>query len=108
MRGLARHIGGRSGGVFAAIALVVASVAAAPSAYAGGAGYEGVATCAGSTCHGRVEGDGKVVRQDELAHWQDAASQGGAHSRAFAALASPRGSRIASALGLGAATSAPA
>lgn len=70
--------------------------------------YEGVASCAGTTCHGRAEGDGKVVRQDELLHWQDASSQGGAHSRAYAALASARGQRIAAALGLGAATSAPA
>lgn len=32
--------------------------------------FEGVASCAGSTCHGRAEGNGKVVRQDELMHWQ--------------------------------------
>ncbi len=70
--------------------------------------YEGVATCAGSTCHGRPEGNGQVVRQDELAHWQDRGSPGGAHSRAYDALASARGMRIAGALGLGAATSAPA
>lgn len=70
--------------------------------------YEGVASCAGSTCHGRVEGDGKVVRQDELMHWQEPSARGGAHSRAFAGLASARGQAIASALGLGSATSAPA
>lgn len=70
--------------------------------------YQGVASCAGSTCHGRNEGDGKVVRQDELMHWQEPSSKGGAHSRAYAVLGSPRGQRIASALGLGSATSAPA
>lgn len=70
--------------------------------------YQGVASCAGSTCHGRSEGDGKVVRQDELMHWQEPSSKAGAHSRAYAALASPRGQRIAAALGLGNATSASA
>jgi hypothetical protein len=63
--------------------------------------YEGVASCAGSTCHGRIEGDGAVVRQDELGHWQDPASRGGAHARAFAALGSARGQQIARSLGLG-------
>jgi len=70
--------------------------------------YQGVASCAGSTCHGRAQGNGAVVRQDELAHWQDLSSQGGAHSRSYAALASPRGTKIAAALGLGPATAAPA
>src|SRR3546814_989558 len=32
----------------------------------GGGRFLGVASCAGSTCHGRMEGDGTVVRQDEL------------------------------------------
>jgi hypothetical protein len=77
------------------------------SALAGGI-YEGVASCAGSTCHGRNEGDGKVVRQDELLHWQEPSSKAGAHSRSYAALASARGQRIAAALGLGDATAAPA
>nr|WP_246447624.1 cytochrome c family protein [Novosphingobium flavum] len=88
------------------MALFVA-VLAAGVAYAA-ARYEGVASCAGSTCHGRPEGNGKVVRQDELAHWQDPASQGGAHSRAYAVLAGRRGAQIAATLGLGDATSAPA
>ena len=79
------------------------------SGTAGAAGrHEGVASCAGSTCHGRNEGDGKVVRQDELRIWQERSSKSGAHSRAYAALASPRGQRIASALGLGQATKATA
>ncbi|MCP3729941.1 cytochrome c family protein [Sphingomonas sp. MG17] len=70
--------------------------------------FEGVASCAGSTCHGRMEGDGKVVRQDELRLWQEPSSRGGAHSRAYAVLSSPRGRSIAATLGLGAATGAPA
>jgi len=69
--------------------------------------YEGVATCAGSTCHGRAEGNGAVVRQDEISTWQQPASQSGAHSRAFAVLAGRRGQQIADSLGLGPATQAP-
>ena len=68
--------------------------------------FEGVASCAGSTCHGRNEGDGKIVCQDELRTWQEPSSKSGAHSRAFNVLASRRGQRIASALDLGKATSA--
>ena len=80
----------------------------APAAAAAGQGYVGVATCAGSTCHGRNEGDGKVVRQDELRLWQEPSSKSGAHSRAYAALTGGRGQRIAAALGLGKASDAPA
>ncbi len=63
--------------------------------------YEGVASCTGSTCHGRAEGNGKEVRQDEIAIWQEPSSASGAHSRAFAVLDSPRGRQIAATLGLG-------
>ncbi len=70
--------------------------------------YEGVASCAGSTCHGRAEGNGEIVRQDEIASWQEPSSSTGAHSRAYAALTSPRGKKIAANLGLGPATSAAA
>jgi hypothetical protein len=90
-----------------ALLLLLASLLQASSAIAGSL-YEGVASCAGSTCHGRNEGDGKIVRQDELLHWQEPSSKAGAHSRSYAALASARGQRIAAALGLGSATSAPA
>ena len=78
------------------------------SAQASGARYEGVASCAGSTCHGRSEGNGAVVRQDEIASWQEPSSASGAHSRAYSVLASRRGRQIAETLGLGPATSAPA
>ena len=88
-------------------ALALAAFGSGAPVLAGGT-LEGVASCAGSTCHGRAEGNGPVVRQDEIAHWQDPSSPEGAHSRAWAALASARGKRIADALGLGPATAAPA
>lgn len=89
------------------VALLLAGLAHFSAADATGR-VEGVASCAGSTCHGRAEGDGKVVRQDELMRWQEPSSRGGAHSLAFSALSSNRGQRIAASLGLGAATAAPA
>lgn len=101
-RGRTRHWAGLR--LMAALVLALLGGAAAS---AGGV-YEGVATCAGSTCHGRNEGDGKVVRQDELRLWQEPSSKSGAHSRAYDALVSARGQRIAAALGLGKATAAPA
>jgi hypothetical protein len=79
-----------------------------PAIAAGAGNFVGTATCAGSTCHGRSEGDGKVVRQDELRLWQEPSSKSGAHSRTYSVLASTRGQRIAGALGLGNATQAPA
>lgn len=88
-------------------ALIVTAFFPASQA-SGNARYEGVATCAGSTCHGRAEGNGAVVRQDEIATWQEPSAPSGAHSRAYAALAGRRGLQIAASLGLGAATSAPA
>ena len=69
--------------------------------------HVGVASCSGSTCHGRQEATGKVVRQDELLRWQDDSSPAGAHSRSFRTLSSARSQAIANRLGLGSATSAP-
>lgn len=89
------------------LAIAALSGIAAGGAFAAGR-YEGVASCAGSTCHGRAEGDGKVVRQDELRLWQEPSARSGAHSRAYAALTSPRGQRIVATLGLGNAGSAGA
>lgn len=80
----------------------VASSASPASSFS----HVGVASCSGSTCHGRSEPTGKVVRQDEILQWQNASSRAGAHSRAFAVLASPRGQAIAAKLGIGPATSA--
>ncbi|GGB95403.1 hypothetical protein GCM10011494_12360 [Novosphingobium endophyticum] len=94
--------------VFAALAAILVAALFVWSNTAIAGSYEGVASCAGSTCHGRSEGDGKVVRQDELRIWQEPSSKTGAHSRAAAVLSAPRGRRIASALGLGNAASASA
>ena len=77
---------------------------AAPSALASDIGtHEGVASCGGSTCHGRLAPSGRVVRQNELITWQDESSAAGAHSRAWAVLTQARGEAIAARLGLGAA-----
>lgn len=73
----------------------------------GGASYVGVASCAGSTCHGRSEANGRIVRQDELMIWQNEASPSGAHSRAWRVLTEPRSRAIAARLGIGEAASAP-
>ena len=67
----------------------------------------GVASCAGTTCHGRSEANGKIVRQDELMSWQNEASPAGAHSRAWRVLKEPRSRAIAARLGIGEAASAP-
>ena len=85
-----------------------AGVDTADAAASSSGGFVGVASCAGSTCHGRMEADGKVVRQDELMRWQEPSTPGGAHSRAYAVLAGTRGQQIAATLGLGDATKAGA
>jgi hypothetical protein len=72
-----------------------------------GATYVGVATCGGTTCHGRSEADGAIVRQDELRLWQDPATAAGAHSRAWDVLRDDRAQQIARRLGIGEASSAP-
>lgn len=98
---------GRPGAV--RVLAVIALAALYPAAGAiGNPVFEGVATCAGSTCHGRAEGNGAVVRQDEIATWQEPSSPSGAHSRAYAVLGGRRGQQIAASLGLGNAQSAPA
>ena len=67
----------------------------------------GVASCAGSTCHGRLEADGVVVRQDEVLRWQEPSSPAGKHSQAYSALLGKRSGQIARNLGIGKASSAP-
>ncbi|MGQ3101998.1 MAG: multiheme c-type cytochrome [Sphingopyxis solisilvae] len=86
------------------LALAIAAFVLAPPARSQGdvgARYTGVASCAGSTCHGRMEGDGTVVRQDELMKWQEPSTPGGAHSRAWAVLNNSRSRFIARNLGIG-------
>lgn len=93
-----------------ALALAIAfsaDPAPAVAAPARDAVHLGVASCAGSTCHGRQEGDGKIVRQDELMRWQEPSTPGGAHSRALAVIDTARGRAIAARLGLGSPTAAP-
>ncbi|KTE16814.1 multiheme c-type cytochrome [Sphingopyxis sp. H115] len=98
---------GRS--AFAVLAAMLCALAIAAFVYAppaqsqgeSGARYTGVASCAGSTCHGRMEGDGTVVRQDELMRWQEPSTPGGAHSRAWAVLNNNRSQFIARNLGIG-------
>lgn len=86
---------------------LLAGLSAAAAAQESGR-YTGVASCAGSTCHGRAEGNGEVVRQDEIATWQEPSARSGAHSRAFAMLGSLRGRQIAATLGMGDPTGEPA
>jgi hypothetical protein len=101
------------GALAASLLLALAVFLFVPPQFAGaamqgsGATFTGVASCGGTTCHGRSEGDGKIVRQDELRIWQDLSSPAGAHSRAFRVLSEPRSRAIAARLGIGEATSAP-
>ena len=94
-----RQRGGWLGLSGAMAALLVAVTVAAPEARSNATAAEGahlgVASCAGSTCHGRMAGDGPVVRQDEIARWQEPSTPGGAHSRAFAVLSNSRSQAIA-------------
>jgi hypothetical protein len=62
----------------------------------------GVASCAGSACHGATKIAGSNVRQDEYLRWQ----RDDRHARAFATLRSDRSKRIAANLGLGDPTTA--
>ena len=86
----------------------VGAIAIVPKALAAEGIHQGVASCAGSTCHGRQAPTGAVVRQNELVSWQDPSSPGGAHSRAWRTLTYPRAQAIAARLGLGPAQTAPA
>ncbi|MGZ9098390.1 MAG: multiheme c-type cytochrome [Brevundimonas sp.] len=70
--------------------------------------HQGVASCAGSTCHGRQAATGAVVRQNELVSWQDPSGPGGSHSRAWRTLTYARAQAITRRLGLGPAQAAPA
>jgi hypothetical protein len=62
--------------------------------------HEGVASCAGSTCHGRQEATGPRVRQNEVLTWSDPASVAGAHSRAWTVLAGGHAQAIGRRLGI--------
>jgi len=90
-------------------AFVIDIAVAQPAAVGGRMGvHEGVASCAGSTCHSRPVASGLVVRQNELITWQDPGSEAGAHSRAWRVLTEARAQAITRRLGMGPAQSAPA
>jgi hypothetical protein len=74
--------------------------AASPLPAADRAAHQGVASCAGSTCHGRQEATGPRVRQNEVLTWSDPSSLTGAHSRAWTVLAQPRAQAIGRRLGI--------
>jgi len=75
--------------------------ATAAAAQASARTHVGVASCGGTTCHGRQEADGVIVRQDEILRWQEPSSASGSHSRAYQVLGQPRALRIAAELGIG-------
>lgn len=108
--GRRRAAAGTVAAAFAGALLLLVLILAGAGAGAADApvhGFVGVASCGGTTCHGRSEGDGKIVRQDELMRWQDPATPAGIHSRAFRALSEPRARAIAARLGIGEAANAP-
>jgi len=88
----------RACGLIALFLLLFAPIAQAADAPGT---HEGVSTCGGSTCHGRLAPTGKDVRQNELITWQDTSSAAGAHSQAWQVLNRTRAQNIANRLGLG-------
>lgn len=87
--------------IVAALVAIVLLCWPAPASAPVRGSHLGVASCAGTTCHGRQEATGRIVRQDELLIWQNEASPAGAHSRAWRMLGSARGRAIAARLGIG-------
>ena len=89
------------------LALLLAMLFAVPADAADAPGtHEGVASCGGTTCHGRLAPSGKTVRQNELITWQDTTSAAGSHSQAWQVLTRSRAQAIAQRLGLGRAENA--
>lgn len=84
-----------------ALAMGAGRTAVAAPEGANRATHEGVASCAGSTCHSRQVDSGVNIRQNELITWQDPSSVAGAHSRAYRVLLEPRGQAIARKMGIG-------
>ncbi|MFZ4687641.1 MAG: multiheme c-type cytochrome [Polymorphobacter sp.] len=83
------------------LALFLAPAAiAAPMGSHDSAIHEGVASCGGTTCHGRQEATGPRVRQNELLTWQSPTSLTGAHQRAWSLLKEPRARAIGTRLGI--------
>jgi hypothetical protein len=82
------------------VLLALVLLGTATPAPAGEPLHLGVASCSGSTCHGRSVPTGTVVRQDELGIWQDTSTVAGAHSRAYRSLLTERSRTMARMLGL--------
>lgn len=111
--------------LMAGVALLAGLSPSTPPAQAQGGSlgaHMGVASCSGSTCHGRSEAGGtvyrataecqrnpklpncvvpRIVRHDEILRWQEPSSPTGAHSRAYDVLANERSARIIQRLGAG-------
>lgn len=102
-------IGLGAAGLVVALLLIflIGARATAQDSQASANTYLGVATCGGTTCHGRSHADGAIVRQDELMQWQEPSTAAGAHSRAFDALRDERSRAIGRRLGIGDPTTAP-
>ncbi|MEO1251852.1 MAG: multiheme c-type cytochrome [Pseudomonadota bacterium] len=85
------------------IATMGTAAAQAPNPLLDGKMRTGVASCATAGCHGDQvsgAGAGPVVGQNEYFKWTSS-GQAGAHSRAYEALLTPWGKRIAQNLGIG-------
>jgi hypothetical protein len=93
--------------ILLAIAVISAPLQASMAAEQAGV-HEGVASCGGSTCHGRLAPTGKDVRQNELITWEDTSSAAGSHSKAWQVLKGARAQGITARLGLGPAQNAQA
>ena len=85
----------------ACLAFLLAAADRAESKPASDNSHLGVGSCSRSTCHGRQEPTGAVVRQDEILRWQDPTTPAGSHSRAWTVLGESRGRAIAAKLGIG-------
>ena len=85
---------------FAAALALVSGVGSGLASATPLAVHEGVASCGGTTCHGRQEATGPRVRQNELLTWANPASVTGAHARAWSVLKAPRAQAIGARLGI--------
>lgn len=85
---------------FAVLAAAAGMAIAASAVPADKAVHQGVASCAGSTCHGRQQATGPRVRQNEVLTWSDPASVTGVHSRAWRVLNEPRAQAMGKRLGI--------
>jgi hypothetical protein len=99
-RGVIHELGARGLHLGAALVTVLALTAPLSSAgelpEADGLVHEGVATCAGSPCHGKTKPVGEIVLQNESRVW----AREDRHANAYATLRTPASRRMAGKLGL--------